>query len=94
MGMGWTESLRPNLDKQHRYAIGLVVEGGNVSPIHSCNSEIELETKYRDFYAIASEKGLSKPLPIDKVNRDKEWGKGKVFICGNLVEKVKKKSEN
>ncbi len=90
MGIGWIRSLRPELDIQHRYAVGVPIEGGGISPIKSYNTIKELEEAFIKMYQSANDKGITKPLPIDKVHRDKDWDGAQCFILHGLMGKVAK----
>lgn len=92
MGITTIGFLRPELNRQHRYAVGVPIEGGDIVPLKSYNTIKELEEAFIPMYQSANDMGITKPLPIEKISRDKDWDGAKCFMVRGLIKKVTKGS--
>ena len=76
--------LHPQTERIHKYAVGLLVQGG-VVPLQSYASIDELKNGYRKFYRFARDKGLTSPIAIEKQDDDSGWNNGKCLILQDLM---------
>ena len=86
--------LRPNLNFEHSYSVGLRIEGGGFAPLVSYKTRDELEKGFLDFYNFAVERNLSNPIAVEKKN-DSEWdNEAQCFILSDLMREVIKRLQN
>ena len=88
------EQIKPSVKPEHKYAVALGISGGGVCPLEGYSTEDGLEAGYKIWDSYAKEKGLSRPVPIKFVDKNKnvisyEESKGACIIDVGLVKKVR-----
>lgn len=78
---------RPELNDEHRYAVGARVEGGSFCPFQSYDKRDKLEEGYADWYKSACAKGLCKPIIVEKYTPAR-WDEAGGTILRGIMDKV------
>ena len=79
--------IKPSLDRDHKYAVGVKIEGGGFAPIHSYKTLAALEAGYAEFYNFAKEGNITLPLAVEKLEEKAEWDGSR---CKTLPEFTKR----
>lgn len=82
------EVIKPELDREHKYAVGVRIEGGGFCPVMSYKTEEQLEQGFSQWYQTACQRGITKPIAVEKEDREKAWDGAQCFVLRGLMEKV------
>jgi len=80
--------IKPDLDKERQYAVGVRIEGGGFTPIQPYETEKQLEEGFRQWYQTASQKGITKPIAVEKEDREQDWNGAQCFVLSGLMKKI------
>lgn len=59
------ELFSTKIDVQHRFGVAVPTEGGTMAIIQTYETKELLENDYREWQKYASERGITKPYPIE-----------------------------
>ena len=80
--------IEPELNKEHKYAWGLRVEGGIFAPIKTYSTTEELEREYMEVFRAAKQSGQSLPIAVEKVDEGVEWDKARCLTLPEIIQKA------
>jgi len=73
MGIG---IFKPQLNEKHKYAVALGTDVGTLAILKTYPSYEQLETGYKEWHDMATQKNLTKPVPIELLD---DTGKCKIL---------------
>ena len=91
MGKDWIWSFKPELNRQHLYAIGIPRENGDITPIRSYSTIEELKESFIQICQLSNTIDIAKPIPIEK-NKYEDWNGKEYSKISDLIEKVSEES--
>jgi len=80
--------FKPEIDKKHKYAWGLRIEGGGFTPVKTYLTMGELEREYLEVFRAAKNSGNHLPLAVEKDVEDVEWDKAGCHTLPELIQKA------
>lgn len=75
------EAFKPSVDKEHKYAVAVPVEGGSVVPIQSYETLEQLRKGYQDWQQYASDRKITGTVPIEFIDAS-----GKCRVLTDLLQ--------
>ena len=80
--------IKPELDRNHQYAVGVKIAGGGFCPIQSYETREQIERGFRQWYQMACQGGITKPIAVEKKDRGQEWDGAQCLVLRGLMEKI------
>jgi hypothetical protein len=81
-------AFRPVLNKEHEYAVGLMISGAGVAPIETYSNQEELEEGFARWYKTAVANKISRPVALQKLVEGQEWDEAQCRILGDLMQRI------
>lgn len=80
--------FKSELSREHNYAIGFHLECEGFTPIKSYPTEEELSGAYEEWYKLALQSQLTRPIAIQKLEKSVEWDGSQCATLPELMQRV------